>query len=178
MYKSQGTNKWLLTRLRSRLQTRLEYYCWHSSVHTCKMLSTPADTCCALTNLQTDTHTHNPVHSSNGNKRQTHNSIQHSPALAVAPIYTPIEAHTPHPLPSVLCRLWWWLVFGRLMAVCSPQPSHLITQVDCCLDCGGHLQDTTVLPATTLISMPCSLEMLMKFEDTVCKVLGNDPQCY
>lgn len=147
------------------------------------MLSTPLSCRHVLcthkfANRHTHTHTHNPLHSSNGNKRQTYNSILRLPALAVAPIYTPIEAHAPHTLPSVLCRLWWWPVFGRLMAVCSPQPSHLITQVDCCLDCGGHLQDTTALPATTLISMPCSLEMLMKFEDTVCKVLGNDPQCY
>lgn len=60
--------------------------------------SLPLQTRAVHSQICKQTHTHNPVHSSNGNKRQTHNSIQRSPALAVAPIHTPIEAHTPPPL--------------------------------------------------------------------------------
>lgn len=65
--------------------------------------SLPLQTRAVHSQICKQTHTHNPVHSSNGNKRQTHNSIQRSPALAVAPIHTPIESHTPSPRFSADC---------------------------------------------------------------------------
>lgn len=119
----------------------------HLDVHSAKMYRlSPTDdntSCiyalCTLAHLASDTvaTTHNPLYPSPDSiegHTSTH-ACTHTQKQAQTSPDTCSHAHTStHAFPSGFCRRWWWPVFGKLMAVCSSQPSRLITPVDWCLD--------------------------------------------